>query len=185
MPSLSRRSLLRVAALGALACAALAPVSATAPAGPPVPVIQKIEGADAYILGFDTLSNFPYTITDAGTGATPEEISTARKRDQVPAWVRFYEGKRVALTGYMLPLQVERGLAKRFIMMRDITTCCYGATPNMNDYAIATMKGDGVTATQDVPVVLVGTLHIEEKYDNGYVTSLYEISGEKFLGPKK
>ena len=144
-----------------------------------------IEGQEMFVVGFDRLSAFEYTIVDAGTGASREEIEKARKRDQVPAWIRFYQDKRVVLTGYLMPLQIENGRAKKFVLMKDINTCCYGAVPNMNDYVVVTMKGEAVPAVQDVPVELIGTLHIEEKYDNGYVTSLFTLDGEKFLGAKK
>src|SRR5436190_5829465 len=158
------------------------PVTAEAPKEAPKVII---DGQEAISLGFEKLSAFPYTIVDAGTGATPQEIEQARKKDQVPDWIRVYQNKRVALTGYLMPLQVENGLAKKFVMMKDINTCCYGAVPNMNDYVVVAMKGEGVRPVQDVPVELVGILHVEEKYENGYVTSLFQMDGEKFLGPKK
>jgi hypothetical protein len=147
--------------------------------------VVTIEGERAYALGFDRLAAFEYTIVDSATGATPEEVEQAKKRDQVPAWIKIYQDKRIALTGYMMPLKVENGLARKLIMMRDITTCCYGNVPNMNEYVVVSMKGEGVKAIQDVPVVLVGVLRIAEKYENGYIVSLFQMDGEKFLGPKK
>jgi hypothetical protein len=85
----------------------------------------------------------------------------------------------------MMPLQIENGRSKKFVMMKDVTTCCYGAVPNMNDYVVVAMKGDGVVNVPDVPVVLVGTFRVEEKYEAGYVTALFSMDGEKFLGAKK
>lgn len=158
---------------------------AAPPAIPPAARKVVIDGQELPAVGFNLLSGFEYLIVDAGTGATPEQIEEARKRDQVPAWVRAYQDKRVMLTGYMLPLQMENGLARKFILMRDVNTCCYGATPNMNDYVIVTMASGGVKAVQDVPVDLIGQLRIAEKYENGYVVALYEMTGEKYLGPKK
>ncbi|MEO7413380.1 MAG: DUF3299 domain-containing protein [Opitutaceae bacterium] len=149
------------------------------------PVKIMVDGREALSLSFEKLSAFPYTIVDSGTGASAEEIELARKKDQVPDWIRVYHNKRVSLTGYLMPLQVENGLAKKFIMMKDINTCCYGAVPNMNDYVVVSMKGDGVRPVQDVPVELVGVLRVEEKYENGYVTSLFQMDGEKFLGARK
>ena len=145
----------------------------------------KLDGQDLFQVGFEKLSAFDYTIVDAGTGATPEQIEEAKKRDPVPDWIRFYDDKRIALTGYLMPLQIENGRAKKFVMMKDVTTCCYGAVPNMNDYVVVTMKGEGVVAVQDVPVVLIGVLHIEQKYEGGYITALFSMAGEKFLGAKK
>ena len=38
---------------------------------------------------------------------------------------------------------------------------------------------------QDVPVVLTGMFRIAEIYENGYLSSIFQMDGEKFLGPKK
>jgi hypothetical protein len=149
------------------------------------PVKVKIEGQDVYALGFDRLAAFEYELVDAATGATEEEIEASRKRDQIPAWIRLYDKQRIALTGYMLPLQVQDGLTTKLIMMRDITTCCFGNVPNMNEFVIVTMKSGGIKAIQDVPVVLTGVFKIAEQYEGGYLTSIFQLEGEKFLGPKK
>lgn len=172
----------------AFLCTIAISVAAQAPVPPPAstaPVKITVEGDEMFAVGFDKLAAFEYTIVDAATGATAEEIEKAKQRDQVPDWIKLYQDKRIALTGYLMPLQIENGLAKKFIMMRDITTCCFGNVPNMNEYVIVTMKSGGVKPIQDVPVVLVGIFKIEEKYENGYVVALYQMDGEKFLGPKK
>ncbi len=151
----------------------------------PTPGKIKVDGREVFALGFDKLSAFPYKLLDAGTGATPAEIAEHVKIDQVPSWIHVYDRQEVLLTGYMMPLQIENGRSKKFVMMRDVTTCCYGAVPNMNDYLIVTMKGDGIEVVQDVPVELLGTFHIDQRYEGGYVVSLFVMEGEKLLGVKK
>lgn len=148
-------------------------------------VKQAVAGEQMFIVGFEKLAAFEYTVVDSATGASEEEMEAAKKRDQIPAWVRVYDRQRVALTGFMLPLAVENGLARKFIMMRDITTCCFGNVPNMNEYVIVTMKGAGVKPLQDVPVVLTGVFKIDEIYEGGYLTSIFQMEGDRFLGPKK
>ena len=147
--------------------------------------VVKIEGQEMRALGFNLLSAFKYTIFDAGSGATAEDIKAAKTKDQVPGWIRVFDGQRVALTGYMMPLTFDNGLSKKFIMMKDLNTCCYGAVPSMNDYVIVTMKDQGVSPIQDIPVRLVGTFHIDQKYEGDYLVSLFVMDGEKFHGPTK
>ena len=166
-----------------LACTALR-AQMPPPKVPEVTYVQ-IEGKELRALGFNILSAFPYKIFDAGSGATAEEIKSAMTRDQVPAWIHAYDRQRVALSGYMMPLTFENGLSRKFIMMRDLNTCCYGAVPNMNDYVIVTMKDRGISPIQDVPVLLVGTFRIEQKYEGDYLVSLFVMEGEKFLGQQK
>jgi hypothetical protein len=161
---------------------ATAPANPTAP--PPTPRSIVLEGEHLLEVGFEQLASFPYTIVDAGTGATPAEIEAARKRDQVPATIRALDQKRVAITGFALPLQLENGRAKKLFLMRDVSTCCFGATPNTNDYVVVTMK-EGAKTVADIPIVLVGTLRIGERYEGGYLVSLYELEDAKYLGPRK
>jgi hypothetical protein len=149
------------------------------------PTLVRIGSEEIRALGFDLLSSFPYVIADAGTGASPEAIQAARTKDQVPSWIRALDRQRVVLTGFLMPLTFEGGLSTKFIMMKDLNTCCYGAVPNMNDYVIVTMKGKGVSPVQDIPVRLVGTFRIEEKYEDNYLVSLFVMEGENFLGPLK
>jgi hypothetical protein len=47
------------------------------------------------------------------------------------------------------------------------------------------MKGKGVSPVQDIPVRLVGTFRIDEKYEDNYLVSLFVLEGENFLGPLK
>lgn len=182
MNSIFSRGILLLLVLGALA--AVLPAASPTPVDPTASKVV-IDGTEMLALGFDKLSSFPYKITDVGTGASPEEIAAAMKKDQVPNWLHAYDNLKVALTGYMMPLQIENGRSKKFVMMRDINTCCYGAVPNMNDYVVVTMKGDGIEVVQDIPVQLIGTFHVDQKYEGGYVVSLFVMDGEKFLGPKK
>ena len=147
--------------------------------------LAEIDGEQMFAVGFDKLAAFEYTVVDAATGASEEEMKAAKQRDQVPNGSACTTS-RVALTGFMLPLVVENGLARKLIMMRDITTCCFGNVPNMNEYVIVTDEGArGMKALQDVPVVLTGVFRIKEIYEGGYLTSIFQMDGEKFLGPKK
>lgn len=152
----------------------------------PVPKPVRVAGEELPALGFDFLAGYKYKTVDAGTGASPAEIEAAKKTDQVPAKVRAFDGQRVLLTGYMLPLTMTGGRSFKFVLMKDVNTCCYGATPSMNDYITVTMKpGAGAAVSQDVPVQVTGTLRIKQVYDSGYVVSLYTLEGERFLGEKK
>lgn len=155
------------------------------PSTTPEPQKVHIGKVEAYPLGFSELSSFPFKIVDLATGASPNEIEAAKKQDQVPAQVRRYDKQRVVLTGFMLPLQMENGLAKKFFMMRDTTTCCYGKTPNMNDFVVVTMKEKGAEIVQDLTTRVVGIFRIQPKYEQNYMISLFEIEGERLLGTKK
>ena len=170
--------------LGGLACAlllvgaALAQEPAAPSAAEPAAFIES--GGVRYLdVNFYRLSSFRYPIVDASTGATAAEIAENKKRDKIPAWVRAFDGKPVALTGYMLPITLEQGLATKFILMRDTNTCCYGNVPSINEFVIVTMKGKGARFVPDVPVTLLGTFQILERYEEDYLLPIFEMTGER------
>jgi hypothetical protein len=65
-----------------------------------------------------------------------------------------------------------------FLLVRDPMMCCYGVVPDPNDWVVVHMA-KAVPATQDIPLSFVGTLHVGPLYDNGYLTGIYRLEGEK------
>lgn len=138
-------------------------------------------GVRYHEVNFYRLSAFRYPIVDASTGASEAEIAEDRKHDKIPAWVRAYDGKPVALRGYMLPITLVEGLATKFILMRDTNTCCYGNVPNINEFVIVTMQGKGVRFSADIPVTLAGTFRIIERYEEGFLLPIFEMTGDRMI----
>jgi hypothetical protein len=93
--------------------------------------------------------------------------------------VRALDGKRVAVTGFMLPVKIENGLAKEFLLIRSPMMCCYGVTPATNEWVVVKMKGKGVAPTMDVPLNFYGTLHVGVVIEEKMFAGLYELDGEK------
>ena len=73
---------------------------------------------------------------------------------------------------------MEKGLVTEFLLMRNTMACCYGSVPNMNEWVIVKMK-KGVAPLMDVPVQFYGQLKVGAMFENGYMTGLYELEGEK------
>jgi hypothetical protein len=141
------------------------------PAASSATKIVTIAGAEALAVGFEQLASFTYTLPATPTDAKPE----------IPLAIRSLDQKRVAITGYMMPMHVENGLAKQAILMRSLMTCCYGVAPNFNEYVIVTMRGDGIRPLMDTPVTFVGTLKIGETYEENYFVGIYQLDGEQVI----
>jgi hypothetical protein len=62
---------------------------------------------------------------------------------QVPQAVRDLDGTNVAVRGFMLPVNVENGLARRFVLLRDRSACCLGARPLFNHFIYVDLTGPG------------------------------------------
>lgn len=101
------------------------------------------------------------------------------KSGPIPANVRALDGKRVCIAGYMLPIRMENGLVKDFLLLRNQMMCCYGRQPEPNEWVVVKMSGPGVPGKMDTPLSLYGTLHVGEMFENHVFEGLYQLDGEK------
>ncbi len=103
---------------------------------------------------------------------------------QVPAELRKFDGRKVVLTGYMLPLKLENGLATEFFFLSSPTLCCYGVIPEVNEWMLVKMRGEGLPPIQDVPMFLAGRLQVRPRWEDGYLLGIYEMEGHGLLKPR-
>ena len=166
-----------------------APAAATGPAlgvaqkaadAKPAPPPEMLEGG--YLkLGFEHLANYKISAPSydaAKPDAPPPDISHL-----IPASVKVFEGKKAVITGFMLPVKMQSGLVTELFVMRDPMMCCYGVVPQVNEWVVVKMP-KGVRSLMDVPVSFYGTLHVKEMYDNGVLTGIYSLDGEKMTDAK-
>jgi hypothetical protein len=154
---------------------ALTPPAATAmPAVPATP--PKVE--KGYLkLSFDYLASFPIALP-TGADATDEKVVAKKTDAQIPARVKDFNGKKASITGYMIPVKMEKGLVTEFLLMRNTLACCYGTTPNVNEWVTVKMK-KGVPPTMDVPVEFYGELRVKPLIESGYLSAIYQLDGER------
>jgi len=103
---------------------------------------------------------------------------------QVPAAIRQLDGRKIVLTGFMLPLKLEKGLATEFFFLSSPTACCYGIMPDPNEWMFVKMRDEGLPAIQDVPMFLAGRLHVRARWDEGYLIGIYDLEGHGLLKPR-
>ena len=140
------------------------------------PLSPETEGG--YLrLGFDRLAGFKF-ITPAYDPVADPKGTPPTGEDQIPAEVRGWSGKKAVITGFMLPTELKGGKATEFLIMANQMACCYGTVPNMNEWVVVRMP-QGVPVTQDVPVSFYGVLKVGAMYENGYMTGIYEMDGER------
>ena len=132
-------------------------------------------------IAFSQLAGFSFT---APTEALPAGTLVPDLLAQVPASVRRLDGKKVVLTGFMLPTKMENGFATEFLFLSSSQLCCYGTTPAANEWMLVKMKKEGLPAVQDVPMTLAGRLRVQPRWTDGFLTSLYELEGDGLLKTK-
>ncbi len=107
---------------------------------------------------------------------TPERLA---KRDPYPAEIRKLDGKKVAITGFMIPVDVEGEKVLTFYLVRYPFGCCFGQQPQMNEYIYVVMAKDEHASYQlHSAVTTYGTLKVVEEVEKGALLSLYQMAGE-------
>ena len=159
------------------------------PTSDPVPANRPATtaAADYASVGFDKLAAFNFEASDdllnAPTNSVALAAAAAKTDAQIPAIVKAFNHKRVALKGFMLPLKVEGGRVTEMLILRDQSMCCYGTVPKINEWVSVKMTGEGVRPIMDTPVTMYGTLRVGELRENGYLVGIYQLEGEKIATP--
>ncbi len=137
---------------------------------------RAADGA-ALEVGFEKLASFEFV-------APPDEAGAPEAEKQIPEPVRALDEKKVAVTGFMLPVKMDQGLVTEFLLVKDPMMCCYGVMPKVNEWVVVRMNGKGVPPLMDVPVTFEGTLQVGQLYEGGYLTGLYLLQGDKRVEQK-
>jgi hypothetical protein len=138
------------------------------------------------VVSFAELSSFPFRFTQE----MAQKRQTATNaldgiRQQVPDAIKALNGKDVAVTGFMLPVRVEGGLATHFLLLKNQMACCYGIPPKKNEWVVVRSVGKGVKPLMDVPLTVAGRFHIAELREAGNFIGLYLLDGERVLDAKE
>jgi hypothetical protein len=135
-------------------------------------------------LTFDQLSDFEYDPPAAWDMARQAVDPEKRRRFVVPGHIRRLSGRKVAIEGFMMPLDFDRGYLGSFVLNGNYDMCAFGMMPaSLNEWVDARMSGGRRTRfTGHFPVTVFGTLEVGPLWDNrGRVTSLYRMEAD-FLG---
>ena len=143
---------------------------------PPLP--DEIEGYKT--VSFDKLASFAYEVP---LDPVTNKVELAKLNSQIPEVIKKFDKKAVAIRGFMLPLKVENGKVTELLIMRDQSMCCFGTVPKINEWISIKMEGDGVDPIMDQAVTLMGQLMVGEVLENEYLVGIYEMLGDKMIGP--
>ena len=135
----------------------------------------KIDGYER--VGFDRLAS--YTFTPPEVDPAKPDTPPPSGANQIPAKIKALDQQKVAVTGFMLPIKMDGSLVKEFLLVKDPMLCCYGVMPKVNEWIVVKMVVAGVKPLMDIPITFEGKLRVGEMYDNGYLTGLYLLEGER------
>ena len=137
-----------------------------APAPAPTPAAAASDGEFEEV-DFDVLASF-----ECATYASTE-------RPPIPEKILALSGRKVTVTGYMMPLSHEAGGAKKFLIMRYKFGCCYAVTPKINEWIEVTMEKGVAEYAPDTLDTVWGVLEVKEELRDGAAIGLYKIRASK------
>ncbi len=121
--------------------------------------LQAVEKDGVIEINFDFLSGFDY------------------EKDQIPNQIQILNGKKVAVSGFMLPVDFEDGKVASFILLNNQIGCCFGIMPRMNEFIYVKMRDNSrVRFMTDIPIKVFGKFEVGQE---NVVGSLYGIQGEE------
>ena len=97
--------------------------------------------------------------------ANPKYIVALSYNTEIPDEVKQIDGKKVAITGFMLPIDVDKGKVKRFLLLKSTMSCCFGIAPRINEVIyVESSKKQKIRAVMDMPITVFGKLSVGQEF---------------------
>lgn len=143
------------------------------PAQPRIQPAARSIPADGANLGWDVLSGFKFDVYEVAseTSAGRPLVTTD---DPIPDDVKAWNGRRVTVEGFILPLRTRQRQVTEFLLLRDQGTCCFGPKAQINHF-IRVKYFQGFRPNAPVPYRATGVLRVGEIRVQGYLTGIYEM----------
>lgn len=156
----------RVAHLLSVFCFIVVPVAVlTASGADTKPGYQNIS--------FAQLSDFEYEVPDPLAGPVANQPPNI-----IPASVKALNGRKIAVRGFMLPLDLDQDGVSQFLLNGSFDMCYFGAPVRMNEWILVTMKDGKKTPFTHLATMVYGTVEVGEEVKNGRVLSLYRMHAD-------
>jgi hypothetical protein len=95
----------------------------------------------------------------------------------IPSDVKALNGSEVRLHGFMIPMDQAEHITQ-FALVPSLFACCFGQPPQIQHTIVVNCpKGKAVSYCPD-EINVQGKLSVQEKRDDGYVISLFEMSAD-------
>jgi hypothetical protein len=161
-----------------LAMLALAVAGSVRAADPPARAGEALT-RDGYLkAGFDLLSSFDFTPPN-DTGAPAPAAAITAAMTQIPTRIQALDGRKVMVTGYMLPLKMTGNRVSEFLLVSSPMICCFGTVPQMNNWIVVRMTGAGAPVLMDSPIQFFGRLHVGKIVEDEVLAGIFLLDGEK------
>jgi len=97
------------------------------------------------------------------------------KGGNIPDDVKRLSGHPVKLRGFMIPMDQADNITK-FALVPDLFACCFGQPPQIQHMVVASCPPGKAVGYSPDEIVVEGKLNVEEKKDDGYIISIFEVT---------
>lgn len=159
---------------------ATAAPAAPAPARTNLAILERADqkSGDYILLGFDKLSAFDYDVYEVYS-ETNAGRPLLRSDHVIPPQIKAYHGRKVIVTGFILPMRTRNRQVTEFLLLRDQGTCCFGQAARMNHFIRVKMRKGGFQPVSVVPYRVSGSLRVGENYVGQYLTGIYAMDADQ------
>lgn len=99
----------------------------------------------------------------------------AEKGGGIPVDVKALSNTQVKLRGFMIPMDQAENITT-FALVPSLFACCFGQPPSIqHTVVVKTPKGKAVSYYPD-EITVEGTLLVEEKKEEGFIVSVFELT---------
>ncbi len=103
-----------------------------------------------------------------------------KKPVHIPPAVTRLHGSPLRLSGYMMPVEMDGENVATFVLVRNQAMCCFGRTPEMNEWVMVRFRGGrSVAMNMDQPISVTGNFEVGEQIEEGSVISLYRMVADR------
>ena len=92
----------------------------------------------------------------------------------MPKRVKELSGKKVLMTGFMLPIDEVKDI-KEFLLVESLWSCCYGQPPDIHGIVRVVMPPKKTTDYFFDPLKVIGTFKVEATMMDGYCVDIYQL----------
>jgi hypothetical protein len=138
---------------------------------------NSIQAGD--LVGFDQLAGFKVTLNNELLFNTNRpNWADQQVSAMIPARIRAADGKLINVDGFMIPLEYKGKKVSKFILAMNQNTCCFGGNPQIHEFIIVSVIGDGVPDEMDIPLRVKGVMHVAVIRNQGKLSGIYSLEAQ-------
>jgi hypothetical protein len=130
-------------------------------------------------ISFRSLGDFFYYTPEPGVTPDPELV----KKSRIPDNVKALNGSKVAINGFMMPIDQNQDGSREFVLNGAFDMCGFGGPISINQWIVVKYTGGGRVPYTHLPMSVFGEMQVGEEYKDGFLVSIYRMKAKAVSMP--